>query len=369
MMHIVADNSIPYLQGVIEPLGEVDYLPAGQFTADAVREADLLIVRSIDKCTREVLEGSRVKLITTATIGFDHIDTAYCEQAGITWRNAPGSNALSVAQYLVASLVALSMKNGIPLKGKTIGIIGVGHVGSEVERLCRAFGMQVLRHDPPRAEREGSEGFVSLETIAHEADIITLHTPLTRQGNHPTYHLANRAFFDQLRRKPLFINAARGAVHDTQALLDAYRRGLISHMIIDCWENEPAISSELLQAAAIATPHIAGFSADGKANATRICLEHIGQFFGVDIDRIDRVTPPPPSSPIIDLQQFDHHPVEQAILTAFNPMRVDRQLRDHISRFEWYRNNYNYPREFEAYRVTGNSEAQEQLQRLGFRVE
>ncbi|MDL2221204.1 4-phosphoerythronate dehydrogenase PdxB [Parabacteroides sp. OttesenSCG-928-N08] len=368
-MQIVADNTIPYLQGVIEPLGEVNYLPAGQFTAEAVREADLLIVRSIDKCTREVLEGSRVKLITTATIGFDHIDTAYCDQAGIVWRNAPGSNARSVAQYLLASIVALSVRNDIPLKGKTIGIIGVGHVGSEVERLCRAFGMQVLRNDPPRAEREGNEGFVSLETIAHEADIITLHTPLTRQGNHPTYHLANRAFFDQLRRKPLFINAARGAVHDTQALLDAYRQGTISRMIIDCWENEPNISYELLQAADIATPHIAGFSADGKANATRMCLEHISQFFRVEIEEIGRVTPPPPSSPIIDLKKCDHHPVEQAILTAFDPVAVDQKLREAPTRFEWYRTNYHYPREFEAYRVTGNSEAQELLQRLGFCVE
>ncbi|MDL2282731.1 4-phosphoerythronate dehydrogenase, partial [Parabacteroides sp. OttesenSCG-928-G06] len=218
-MRIIADHTIPFLQGVIEPLGDVSYIASGQFTKEAVRDADLLIVRSVDRCNREILEGSRVKLITTATIGFDHIDTAYCAEAGIVWKNAPGSNAESVAQYVVTSLMALSLRMGKPLAGQTIGIVGVGHVGSRVARLCRALGMQLLLNDPPRAAREGEQGFVSLAEIAEKADIITFHTPLIREAPWQTWHLADQAFVDSLQRKPVLINTCRGAVFDTRSIL------------------------------------------------------------------------------------------------------------------------------------------------------
>ena len=176
-MKIIADNTIPYLRGIAEPFAEITYIAPEEFTREIIREADALIIRSIDKCTREVLEGSRVKLITTATIGFDHIDTRYCDEAGITWANAPGCNAGSVAQYVFTSLLTLSIRKGISLKGKTLGIVGVGHVGKAVEKLCKAYGMHILRNDPPREEKEGPEGFVSLQTIARESDIITFHVP------------------------------------------------------------------------------------------------------------------------------------------------------------------------------------------------
>lgn len=192
-MRIIADNTVPYLKGVLEPVADVSYLDSKAFTPMNIREADALIVRSIDKCTRELLEGSRVRLITTATIGYDHIDTHYCEEAGITWKNAPGCNAASVGQYVLSSLVAVALRKGERLAGKTIGIVGVGHVGSIVARHCETMGMRVLRNDPPRAEQEGEAGFVSLETIAREADIITLHVPLTKEGRFATRHLADQA--------------------------------------------------------------------------------------------------------------------------------------------------------------------------------
>ena len=161
-MKIVADNTVPYLKGIAEPIADVTYLTSKEFTPEQIHNADALIVRSIDKCTRELLEGSQVKLITSATIGFDHIDTQYCEEAGITWKNSPGCNAVSVAQYILAGLIILSLVRKEKLQGKTIGIIGVGHVGKEVQKLCTAFGLNVLLNDPPRTEIEGQKEFVSL---------------------------------------------------------------------------------------------------------------------------------------------------------------------------------------------------------------
>lgn len=368
-MKIVADNTVPYLKGVAEPVAEVVYLSSGEFIPENIRDADILIVRSIDKCTRELLEKSSVKLITSATIGFDHIDTSYCAEAGIEWKNAPGCNAVSVAQYVLASLLTVSRRKGEVLAGKTIGIVGVGHVGKEVEKLCTAYGLNVLRNDPPRAEKEGGKGFVSLDILAEEADIITIHTPLTQKGRFATRHLANESFFRQLKKKPWFINAARGPVHDTEALLDALRNGQIGEAVIDCWENEPEIDRELLLRAAIATPHIAGFSADGKANGTRICLENIESFSGVKIEKIDEVTPPPPARPVIDLDRFADDRIGNAILTSFDPLIPDKALRERPGRFEWFRAHYAHPREFNAYTVVNATPGEsELLDKLGFRI-
>ena len=339
-MKIIADNTVPYLKGILEPIADVSYLDSKEFTPTNIKDADALIVRSIDKCTRELLEGSRVRLITTATIGYDHIDIHYCEKTGITWKNAPGCNAASVGQYVLSSLVAVALRKGERLAGKTIGIVGVGHVGSIVERLCEAMGMRVLRNDPPRAEQEGEDGFVSLDTIAKEADIITLHVPLTKEGRFATRHLADPAFFDK-----------------------------VSELIIDCWENEPDIDRELLSEATIATPHIAGFSADGKANGTRMCLENIGCFFGIRIEKIKEVIPPAPTNPFIDLGQFKEHRVEEAILRSFNPEVIDQALRANPHHFERFRAAYDHPREFHAYQaIKADPEEFAVLQKLGFQV-
>ena len=366
-MKIVADNTVPFLKGIAEPIAEVKYLTSKEFTPENVQDADILIVRSIDKCTRE---GSRVKLITSATIGFDHIDTRYCDKAGITWKNSPGCNAVSVAQYVLSGLVTIALRKGEPLQGKTIGIVGVGHVGKEVEKLCSAYGMNVLRNDPPRAEKEGKDGFVSLETIAEQADIVTFHTPLTKEGRFATRHLAGVDFFRKLQRKPWFVNASRGTVHDTDALLHARKEGKISELILDCWENEPDINRELLELATIATPHIAGFSADGKANGTRMCLKNIEKFFQVKIEKISEVIPTAPETPVIDLNRFDKNRIEQAILTSFNPLAIDRALRENPDRFEWFRTNYHHPREYGAYTIVhATPEETGQLRRLGFGIQ
>lgn len=363
-LKIVADNTVPYLKGIAEPIADMVYLDAREFTPENVKDADAFIIRSIDKCTRELLEGSRVKLITTATIGFDHIDIRYCQEAGITWKNAPGCNAASVGQYVLSSLLTISLQKGESLKGKTIGIIGVGHVGTIVEQACKTMGMRVLRNDPPRAEIEGEAGFVSLDTIAEEADIITLHVPLAKEGRYPTYHLANASFFNKLKKQPWFINSCRGSVHDTKALLTAKKERKISEMIIDCWENEPHIDLELLQETAIATPHIAGFSADGKANGTRTCLENISRFFNVFIEDLDKIAPPAPCNPIIDLDTFEHNRIENAILSTFNPRTINKSLRNHPEMFESFRAHYDHPREYKAYKIIHASKDESEVLKL-----
>lgn len=369
-MKIIADTTIPFLKGIPERFADVAYLSGDEFSPSAIKEADALIVRSINKCTEELLSGSRVKLIATATIGFDHIDTDYCDRAGIAWRNAPGCNAVSVSQYLLSSLLAVALKRKESLENKTIGLIGVGHVGKEVERVCSALGMRVLRNDPPRADREGEEGFVSLDTITREADILTIHTPLEKNGNYPTSHLADRAFFKKLKRNPWFINAARGGIHDTEALIEAKENGWISELILDCWEKEPDIDRRLLRLATIATPHIAGFSADGKANATRACLENIVQFFHLPNVRVEDVLPPPPEEPLIELPPSPVCPVAHAVFHSFTPLRIDTALRKAPEQFELFRAKYDHPREFSAYRVRNATDnAASILRKLGFNVD
>lgn len=290
-MRLIIDDKIPYIRGQAERLGEVLYLPGAEITAADVRHADALIIRTRTVCNRRLLEDSRVLFVATATIGYDHIDTAFLETAGIGWTNCPGCNAGSVAQYVVSALCRLQAEGRIRLQGSTVGIVGVGNVGREVSRAVRALGCHTLHCDPPRAEREGESGFVPLDTIAREADIITLHVPLSASGAHATHHMADETFFRSLQRRPIFINAARGEVMHTRAVKNALRDGQIRAAVIDTWENEPDIDRELLSMAHIATPHIAGYSADGKANGTRMALQAVARHFA--LPEIFDVSAPP----------------------------------------------------------------------------
>ena len=270
-MKIIVDNKIPYIQKAIERIAdEVVYTPGKDFTPELVRDADALIIRTRTHCNRELLEGSQVKFIATATIGFDHIDTEYCRKAGITWANAPGS-----------VLALLKLVKGKELHKMCIGIVGVGNVGGKIIDVAQKQGMRVLLNDLPREEKEGNTNFCSLEQIARECDVITFHVPLYKDGKYKTFHLADEVFFRSLKRKPVIINTSRGEVIETQALLNALQNGYISEAIIDVWENEPNINLELLNKVMIGTPHIAGYSADGKANATRMSLDSLCRYFGI----------------------------------------------------------------------------------------
>ena len=323
-MKVVIDHKIPYIKEAIEKIAdEVVYLPGNAFTPEAVKDADALIVRTRTRCNRELLEGSQVKFIATATIGYDHIDTAYCQEAGITWMNCPGCNAGSVEQYIFSTLCLLKEKKGLDLKKATLGIVGVGHVGGRVKRMAEALGMKILLNDPPRADR-GEEGFVDLETILRESDVITFHTPLNREGKYATYHLVDEDLLFSLKRTPFIINASRGEVVDTASLLAALAAGKVRGAVIDTWEYEPCISRELLEVAFLATPHIAGYSADGKANATRMSLEALCKFFGIEADF--KIVPP----------EGPHD---------YDPTRDSEWLKAAPEKFEWFRGNYPIRRE------------------------
>ena len=323
-MKVIIDHKIPYIKEAIEKIADdVVYLPGNAFTKENVKDADALIVRTRTKCNRDLLEGSQVKFIATATIGYDHIDTEYCREAGITWTNCPGCNAGSVEQYVHSVLLLLGEKKGLDLKNATIGVVGVGHVGSRVARMAEELGMKVLLNDPPRAE-QGESGFVDLATIARECDVITFHTPLNREGIYRTYHLVDEDFLFSLERTPFVINSSRGEVVDTASLLVALAAGKVKAAVVDTWEYEPRISRELMEVAFLATPHIAGYSADGKANATRMSLEALCRFFGIEANFCIL----PPEGP-----------------KGYNPTQDSEWLKASPEKFEWFRGNYPLRRE------------------------
>ena len=336
-MKVIVDNKIPYIKEAIESLAdEVIYLPGKAFTPEIVKDADALITRTRTRCDRNLLAESKVKFIGTATIGFDHIDTAYCQEAGITWSNCPGCNAGAVEQYIYSVLLLLQQEKGIALKGACLGIVGVGHVGSRIKQLADRLGMRVLLNDPPRADR-GEKGFVDLGTLARECDIITFHTPLQRNGKYRTYHLADESFFHLLEKKPYIMNTSRGEVIETEAILHALSAGNISGAVIDVWENEPNINLELLNKVFIGTPHIAGYSADGKANATRMVLESFCRFFGKEM----KFSIVPPEQPHVLYDSNEN--VRQ--LQMYNPHLDCEVLRTHPETFEQLRSEYHLRRE------------------------
>lgn len=368
-MKILADAHIPFLKEVIERFGDVTYLPGNRFSREAIRDKEVLIVRTVTRFNEEMLAGTGVKLICSATIGFDHIDTDYCDTHGIAWRTAPGCNAASVEQYVTASLLYMAEKKRFRLQDASIGIVGVGHVGRKVENACRKLGMRVLLNDPPREEREGHALFVDLETIQREADIITFHTPLTRTGAHPTHHLADGSFFAQLKRHPIIINASRGSVVDNKALQKALNEGSVSGAVVDCWEHEPDMDRALLQRVDIATPHIAGYSADGKWMATKMCIEQINAFFHLGMQpRWAEL--PPPTHPLIDLLAVPaHRQLSYAVWHTYDPATETAALKKSPEDFYFFRSHYPLRREYAAYRVIHAADTVTgMLEKLGFEV-
>ena len=283
-MKVIVDSHIPHISGLIEPWASVIYLEPQDITREAVQDADALIIRTRTRCDTALLEGSGVRFIGSATIGTDHIDLDYCACRGITIRNAPGCNAPAVAQWVVCAIAVWMQSHGITAPaGLTLGVVGVGHIGSIVARWGRALGFTVLLNDPPREKGEKGDGssdviFCPLEELQHRCDIITFHTPLTRDGQWPTWHLCDQAFLDGLAHCRLILDAARGSVADNAALL-----GWHGDVALDCWEHEPNISRELLEKAIVATPHIAGYSTEGKQRGTAMMLEALNDFYGWDI--------------------------------------------------------------------------------------
>lgn len=364
-IRVVIDDKIPFIRNVFEPYAEVNYLSPIQITREAVRDADALIIRTRTKCDEHLLAGSSVRFIGTATIGTDHIDIPYCKAQGIVWKNAPGCNAASVAQYVTSALASLSVRDGFDLRNKIIGIVGVGHVGSQVVRMCRALGMQVLLNDPPREMAERGGEFVSLKEIGQRCDIVSFHTPLIYTGDYPSFHLADSNFFSELKKCPVIINAARGEVVNTVAMLNALSDNLVSDVIVDCWEREPDIDVRLLNRAYVATPHVAGYSADGKANATRSMIDEFSRFFGLSLS--SQISIPVPENTVIDLSDVVDFRIEKALLATYDPMSDCCELKSSPEDFEKLRGSYGLRRECPAYTIKGYKDSEiSVLKDLGF---
>ena len=273
---IVADSNIPFLEGIFEPYADIAYIDGKDIRREDIINADALIIRTRTKCNEELLHGTRVSLIATATIGTDHIDMDYCRANGIRVYNAQGCNAGGVMQYVFTGLYGTASRNGIKLDGMTLGIIGVGNVGKKVEHLAKYLGFNVLKCDPPRAEREGPEEFVSMDYLVANSNIVTMHTPL----DETTKGMADWHFFEMMRPGTFFINASRGEVVDEEALMEA--RVKLGPVIIDTWNNEPNINLKLLDMTDIATPHIAGYSFQGKQNGTASAVRAVARQFDIN---------------------------------------------------------------------------------------
>jgi erythronate-4-phosphate dehydrogenase len=373
-MKIIADHDIPFLKGVMEPYAEVIYLPGKEIDRTVVNDADALLIRTRTKCTENLLKGTRIRFIGTATIGFDHIDTQYCDRHNIRWTNAPGCNSTSVYQYIATSLLRMASEFRFNLKDKTIGIVGVGNVGSKVEKFARTLGMNVLLNDPPRARGEGDKNFVMLGNILYNADIITVHVPLNIVGDDKTYHLFNDRSFKKMKKGAWFINTSRGEVTDTAALKKTVDSGKVGGVVIDVWENEPEIDLDLMAKAFIATPHIAGYSTDGKANGTAMVVNSLSRIFGFPLENWYPGNVPKPANPEItidDRGKSDEDIIREAVFQTYNITQDDLKLRFSPTDFEKQRGNYPMRREFTSYRISlinGAKRVKEKLEKLGFAV-
>ncbi len=380
-MKVVCAASV--LQGAeaFAHLGEVAVLPDGAIGPADVAAADALIVRSKTPVTRALLEGSRVQFVGTATSGYDHLDVPYLEQAGIAWAYAAGSNANSVAEYVVAALLHLARRHNLKLAGRTLGVVGVGHIGRRVAELAELLGMRVLRNDPPLSRGDDDPVYRPLGDILPAADIITFHVPLTQDGPCPTRHLADYNFFARLKPGGILINAARGPVVQEEALLLALERDAVAHAVLDTWEHEPRVAPRLLESVDLATPHIAGYSLDGKLNGTVAAYHQACNFF--EIEPAWQPAPLPlPAGPVVDLaaRGRESEEVLQHLVRRAYDIRADNDaLRAAMDRpsgtpdmaFNRLREQYPARREFPAITVRladGDGRLERMIAGLGFRL-
>lgn len=338
---IVADSAIPFLEGVFEPYADMKYMPGDKITRKDIMDADALIIRTRTRCDAELLDGTGIKFIATATIGTDHIDFPYCNTHGITVRNAPGCNAGGVAEYVFSALYGLASRRAISLDNDTIGIVGVGHVGSQVERMGRALGFKILKCDPPRAEAEGSFGFCDLDYLLQNSQIVTLHTPL----DDTTRGMAGRRFFSLMQPGAFFINSSRGEVVCDEALKEAIPR--LGPVIIDTWNHEPHIDLELMDKVAIATPHIAGYSYQGKQNGTAAAVRAVAHYFGITslYEFFPKTVMPENEAVKLDLRGMNQGEIAAMFQYNYPIFTDDFMLRLNPENFDKLRSEYKYRRE------------------------
>lgn len=336
-MKIVIDDKIPFIRGLFEPYAEVVYLPGSTIDAEDVRDADALVIRTRTRCNAALLEGSRVRLIATATIGYDHIDLAYCQAHGIAVSTAAGCNARGVLQWVFAVLLALD----IHPEGTTLGIIGVGHVGGAIRAAAEAVGFRVICCDLPRQQRHepGTEHFVSATELLQQADVVTVHVLL----DETTRGMASTEFFAAAKPGMVFLNSSRGEVVDEAALKAALNDGRISRAVLDVWNGEPQIDRELLGMTALATPHIAGYSLQGKAMGTALSVRAVAAHLGLPINPAWYPAEAPVQHP---RSYLSWEWIASQMPRYYDISRDDAALRAAPERFEELRGNYSFREEF-----------------------
>jgi erythronate-4-phosphate dehydrogenase len=380
MMKIVADANIPFVEECFSSIGEVTTIGGREITPWIVADADILLVRSITPVGVDLLAGSKVRFVGTATIGFDHIDVDFLARNKIGFASAPGSNANSAAEYVIAGLLDTGQKYHLDLEGRSIGIIGVGNVGSRVAKKCAAMGMDVYLNDPPLQRQTGDAKYLPLEKL-YDCDFITFHTPLTFEGRDKTYHLAGEKFFKSLKHRCVFVNASRGGVVDGGALKSAIMSGRLRAVVLDVWENEPDIDIELLKMVDIGTPHIAGYSLDGKIAGMIMIYKAVCEHFAVEpkFDLKDFL----PEPAVLELRVNPHISNEQdALLNAVQKIYridkddtklrrvLDKSAEDRGEYFDSLRKNYPIRREFQNTSVIlkkANSKLAEKFLGIGFK--
>lgn len=381
-MRIAADENMPFAREAFSTLGEVRLSPGRKMSAETVREANCLAVRSVTKVNRELLEGSAVKFVGTATIGTDHVDTGWLAGAGIGFASAPGCNAVSVAEYVTASLFVLAGERGFRLRGKKLGVVGAGNVGSRVAARAGALGLDVVLNDPPLAEKTGDPRYRPLEEI-YDCDIVTFHVPMEKTGPHPTYHLLDRSLLELLKPGVIILNTSRGSVADNEALEETLDSGKVAASVLDVWEGEPQVRLTLLERVTIGSPHIAGYSFDGKARGTSMIYRAACKHFGKTPSWDAAPLLPPPHVARIRVEGEVEDPeqaVGVAVLAAYPILEDDSRMRELLKMdsaeqgayFDRMRKEYWVRREFEAFTVElapGLAAAAETLKKLGFKVE
>ncbi|KFE44847.1 4-phosphoerythronate dehydrogenase PdxB [Pseudomonas syringae] len=366
-MRIVADENIPLLDAFFAHFGEIRRLPGRSIDRAAVADADILLVRSVTPATRELLEGSPVRFVGTCTIGTDHLDLDYFREAGIQWSSAPGCNARGVVDYVLGSLLTLAEIEGVDLNQRTYGVVGAGQVGGRLVNVLKGLGWNVLVCDPLRQASEGGD-FVSLDEIVQRCDVISLHTPLDKTGEHPTWHLFDHPLLQQLQQGCWLINAARGAVVDNDALYDVLLEREDLQAVLDVWEGEPRVNAALADLCVIATPHIAGYSLDGRQRGTAQIYQALCGFFGQPASiNLDDLLPKPWLAEVtLDERTDPTWALNTLCRGVYDPRRDDadfrRSLVGAVSQpvaFDALRKNYPPRREIDALvvRINGRSEA------------
>jgi len=377
-MKIIADPLIPRVREAFAVLGEVSFCDGRSIMPETMRDADVLLVRSVTPVNADLLRGSRVRFVASATSGIDHVDTDYLAEAGIGFAWAPGCNAQSVVEYVLSSMLVLARKYDFRLQDKTVGIVGCGQVGSRLLRALEMLDVCCLVNDPPLQERTGESGFVAIEELL-TADLVSLHVPLSNTGAWPTRDLVNRDFLQQLKPGSILVNTSRGDVMDEKALFELM--GCNRHgVVLDVWRGEPAIDRDLLARVDIGTPHIAGYSLDSKIRATTMIRQAACEYFSVDAEITEEPTPLPGGRTMQLSGDVDlHDGLELAILWHYDVRSDSAALRrvlevDPVETADWFdsqRKNYPVRREFPATTVVisgHNTELEERLQQLGFPV-